>query len=197
MASPRRLRGLALGWLVAACAASSCGFPLLVAAAAAPVANGTPPALPAPPRASIPEDWIGYPLPVLSGKAFHGANLRTSEYAGEVVLLAFWASWCSRCEVQLTQVQELHTTYRGAGLAVVGVNLDDSLADAREFAAGAGVGFPVMHDFTKRVSRRLALLDLPTLVLVDRGGIVRQVYGRLDRKGRKALVEDIRQLLDE
>jgi hypothetical protein len=41
------------------------------------------------------------------------------------------------------------------------------------------------------------LLDLPTLVLVDRGGIVRQVYGRLDRKGRMALVEDIRQLLDE
>ncbi len=194
MARPRHLRRLASGWLLAACGAVLCGFPLLVAAADEPVASATPPALP---RTNSPEDWIGYPLPVLSGKAFHGANLRTSEYAGEVVLLAFWASWCSRCEVQLTQVQELHTTYRGAGLAVVGVNLDDSLDDAREFAAEAGVGFPIMHDLTKRVSRRLALLDLPTLVLVDRGGIVRQVYGRLDRKGRKALVEDIRQLLDE
>ena len=194
MASPRRLRGLAYGWLVAACATISCGFPMLSAAAGTTVATVTPPA---PPRANIPEDWIGYPLPVLSGKAFHGANLRTSEYAGEVVLLAFWASWCSRCEVQLMQVQELHTIYRGAGLAVVGVNLDDSLADAREFAAGVGVGFPVMHDITKQASRRLALLNLPTLVLVDRVGIVRQVYGHLDRKGRKALVEDIRQLLDE
>ena len=101
----------------------------------------------------------------------------TSEYAGEVVLLAFWASWCGRCELQLLQVQELHTTYRGAGLAVVGVNLDDSPAEASEFATGAGVGFPVMHDITKRISRRFALLDLPTLVLVDRGGTVRQVYG--------------------
>ena len=77
------------------------------------------------------------------------------------------------------------------------MNLDDSPAEASEFATGAGVGFPVMHDITKRISRRFALLDLPTLVLVDRGGTVRQVYGRLDRKGRKALVEDIRQLLDE
>lgn len=167
---------------------------MVASAAEAVEANA---AVPAPPRPDTPEDWIGYPLPVLSGKALHGANLRTSEYAGEVVLLAFWASWCGRCELQLLQVQELHTTYRGAGLAVVGVNLDDSPAEASEFATGAGVGFPVMHDITKRISRRFALLDLPTLVLVDRGGTVRQVYGRLDRKGRKALVEDIRQLLDE
>ncbi len=197
MVSPRRVRGFAYGWLLFACGAVSCGFPMVSSAVtSAEMAVGSA-ALPAPPRPDTPEDWIGYPLPVLSGKALHGANLRTSEYAGEVVLLAFWASWCGRCDVQLAQVQELHTTYRGAGLAVVGVNLDDSMADAREFAAGAGVGFPVMHDITKRISRRFALLDLPTLVLVDRGGIVRQVYGRLDRKGRKALVEDIRQLLDE
>ncbi|MEY4375614.1 MAG: hypothetical protein RJB26_164 [Pseudomonadota bacterium] len=151
----------------------------------------------APSRPDTPEDWIGYPLPVLSGKALHGPNLRTTEYAGEVVLLAFWASWCGRCEDQLVQLQGLHATYRGAGLAVVGVTLDDSPLEAREFAAAAGVGFPVMHDITKRISRRFALLDLPTLVLVDRAGIVRQVYGHLDRKGRKALLEDIRQLLDE
>ena len=194
MASSRRLHELVFVWLLVAGGAVSCGFPGVTSAAEAAVAGA---ALQAPTRAETPEDWIGYPLPVLSGKALHGANLRTSEYAGEVVLLAFWASWCGRCDVQLAQVQELHTTYRGAGLAVVGVNLDDALADAREFAAGAGVGFPVMHDITKRISRRFALLDLPTLVLVDRGGIVRQVYGRLDRKGRKALVEDIRQLLDE
>ncbi len=194
MASPRRHRGFAFGWLLVACGAISGGFPLVASAAEAVVASA---AIPAPPRPDTPEDWIGYPLPVLSGKALQGANLRTSEYAGEVVLLAFWASWCSRCELQLLQLQELHTTYRGAGLAVVGVNLDDSPAEASAFAAAAGVGFPVMHDITKRISRRFALLDLPTLVLVDRSGTVRQVYGRLDRKGRKALVEDIRQLLDE
>ena len=194
MASPRRHRGFAFGWLLVACGAISGAFPLVASAAEAVVASA---AIPAPPRPDTPEDWIGYPLPVLSGKALQGANLRTSEYAGEVVLLAFWASWCSRCELQLLQLQELHTTYRGAGLAVVGVNLDDSPAEASEFAAAAGVGFPVVHDITKRISRRFALLDLPTLVLVDRGGTVRQVYGRLDRKGRKALVEDIRQLLDE
>ena len=194
MASRSRRRGFAFGWLLVACGAVSCGVPMVASAAEAVEANA---AVPAPPRPDTPEDWIGYPLPVLSGKALHGANLRTSEYAGEVVLLAFWASWCGRCELQLLQVQELHTTYRGAGLAVVGVNLDDSPAEASEFATGAGVGFPVMHDITKRISRRFALLDLPTLVLVDRGGTVRQVYGRLDRKGRKALVEDIRQLLDE
>lgn len=184
-----RLRLLVCGFAAAACFA-------LPAAASAREPDAVAP-LAAPARPDAPEDWIDYPLPVLAGKALHGGNLRTSEYAGEVVLLVFWASWCGRCQEQLEQVQAMHTTYRGAGLAVLGVNLDDSLPAAREFAAGAGVGFPVLHDITKRISRRFALLDLPTLVLVDRGGTVRQVYGRLDRKGRKALVDDIHQLLDE
>ncbi len=198
-------RGSSAGWLaVLLAAATACWVPL-GSAETPPRAAGKTDAVASAPRgrlagpaaANSPEDWIGYPLPVLSGKALQGSNLRTSEYAGEVVLLAFWASWCGRCEDQLQQAQVLHATYRGAGLVVLGVTLDDSATEAREFAAAAGAAFPSLHDLTKRIGRRFALMDLPTLVLVDRGGVVRQVYGRLDRKGRMALVEDIRQLLDE
>jgi peroxiredoxin len=185
--SPLRLRGGWVAWLFAL----SLAFWLVPGGATA----STPTT--APRNAQTPADWIGYPLPVLAGKALQGPNLRTSEYSGEVLLLAFWTTWCGRCEEQLGYLQTLHATYRSAGLVVLGVSLDDSAVAAREFAAEAGVGFPTLHDLTKRSSRQLALLDLPTLVLVDRGGAVRQVYGRLDRKARKALVEDIRQLLDE
>lgn len=192
MASSRlRLRGGWLSWLLAL----SVAFWLAPGNAGASTPASTPPG--APRNAQTPADWIGYPLPVLAGKALQGPNLRTSEYSGEVMLLTFWATWCGRCEEQLGYLQTLHATYRSAGLVVLGVSLDDSAVAAREFAAEAGVGFPTLHDLTKRSSRQLALLDLPTLILVDRGGAVRQVYGRLDRKARKALVEDIRQLLDE
>lgn len=165
----------------------------------APTPAATPAATTAivPEHAETPADWIGFRLPVFSAHALQGPNLRTTEYSGEVLLLAFWTSWCGRCEEQLAWVQGLYATYHRAGLVVLGVTLDDSPAEAREFAAAARVGFPVMHDATKTISRRIALTDLPTLMLVDRAGVVRQVYGRLDRKSRAALVEDIRQLLDE
>ena len=165
-----------------------------VMAAVAPPAGAAPEA---PPAAESPADWIGFRLPVFSAHALQGPNLRTTEFAGDVVLLAFWASWCGRCEEQLTALQSLGTTYGRAGLVVLGVTLDDSTAEAREFAAASQVTFPVMHDATKTISRRFALMDLPTVMLVDRAGIVRQVYGRLDRKARATLVADIRQLLDE
>ena len=161
----------------------------------APAQAATPASVPE--QAQAPEDWIGFRLPVFSAHALQGSNLRTTEFSGDVLLLAFWASWCGRCEEQLAWVQGLDATYHRAGLVVLGVTLDDSPVEAREFAAAAGVCFPVMHDVTKTISRRFALLDLPTLMLVDRAGVVRQVYGRLDRKSRTALVEDIRQLLDE
>lgn len=150
-----------------------------------------------PGRVRSPEDWIGYPLPVFSAHALQGANLRTTEYSGDVVLVAFWASWCGRCAEQLSLLQRLESTYQRAGLVVLGVTLDDSPAEAREFAAASRVTFPVLRDATRTISRRFALTDLPTLLLVDRTGVVRQVYGRLDHRSRSVLVEDIRQLLDE
>jgi peroxiredoxin len=126
-----------------------------------------------------------------------GPNLRSSEFVGEVMLLGFWASWCSDCQAELEQLQSLHATYGGAGLVVLGISLDGSAAEGRDFAHSAGVAFPVLRDTTRRVSRRFALVELPTLVLVDRTGEVRQVYGRVTRRQHQALVTEIRHLLDE
>lgn len=155
-------------------------------------------AVAAPPaRVETPADWVGHRLPVFSARALDGPNLRTTEYAGEVLLLAFWGSACARCAEPLAAVRELHSIYRDAGLVTLGVVVDESPAAARAVAADLGLEFPQMLDATRAIARRFALTELPTLVLVDRSGVVRQVYGRPDRKSRRVLVEDIRQLLDE
>jgi thiol-disulfide isomerase/thioredoxin len=106
-------RGPSAGWLAVLFAAATAFWVPLVSAETPSQASARPDPVASTPRARLagpaaansPEDWIGYPLPVLSGKALQGSNLRTSEYAGEVVLLAFWASWCGRCEEQLQQAQ--------------------------------------------------------------------------------------------
>ncbi len=152
-------------------------------------------ALPA--LAETPADLIGRTMPAFQGKGLVGHNLRSEEYVGDVVLMGFWASWCSDCREQLERLQVLHSTYRGAGLVVIGVNLDDSAADGRDAARAAGIQFPVLFDSTKEVSKRFALSDLPTLVLVDRAGRVRYVHGRVRDRDEPDLMNEIRQLLDE
>ncbi|MFM7065561.1 MAG: TlpA disulfide reductase family protein [Gammaproteobacteria bacterium] len=173
---PRRWAVAVVLWSVAGIASAAAGLPV---------------------RLEAPAEWIGHRLPVFSARSLDGPNLRTSEYAGDVVLLAFWGSGCARCAEPLAVVRALHATYRDAGLVTLGVAIDDSAAEARAYAAAQRLDFPHMLDNTRSIARRFALTELPTLMLVDRSGVVRQVYGRLDRKSRRVLVEDIRQLLDE
>lgn len=130
-------------------------------------------------------------------KALDGHNHRLSEHRGEVVALVFWASWCGGCRRELERLERLQGTYGEAGLAVLGVTLDDVPEAARGVVAGLGVGFPQLHDAGKSVSRVYRPASLPTTLLIDRGGQVRYRYGELDSSAERAMLGELRRLLDE
>ena len=54
-----------------------------------------------------------------------GKTVRLSDYAGKVVLLDFWATWCAPCRGSIPWMNELSATYGSAGLAVVGISMDE------------------------------------------------------------------------
>jgi peroxiredoxin len=130
-------------------------------------------------------------------KALDGRNHRLSEYRGEVVAIVFWASWCGGCRPELVRLQELGGIYGDAGLQVLGVTVDELAEAARAVADSVGAGFPQLVDSTKSVSESYGLKSLPTTVLVDRSGVVRFRYGELDSRGQRAMLGDLRMLLDE
>src|SRR5262245_13806980 len=49
-----------------------------------------------------------------------------SKFAGKVVLINFWASWCSACMDEMPSIQKLHDTLKSEGFEVVGVNVDEN-----------------------------------------------------------------------
>jgi len=130
-------------------------------------------------------------------KALDGRNHRLSEYRGEVVALVFWASWCGGCRRELERLERLQGTYGDAGLKVLGVTLDEEPDAARSVVAGIGVGFPQLHDAGKSVSRAYRPASLPATLLIGRGGGIRYRYGELDSRAERAMLGQLRRLLDE
>jgi peroxiredoxin len=130
-------------------------------------------------------------------KSVAGENLRLSEYRGEVVMLSFWASWCGDCRAQLTQLGDLYSRYQDAGVELLAVSLDQSERQASDAAAALDVSYPVLHDAGGEVGRLYEVERMPMMVLIDREGIVRDVFEGYRRGHEAQYLERVQALLRE
>jgi peroxiredoxin len=130
--------------------------------APAPLSGGS--ASPAPPAAAL-------ELPDLEGRAHSLAD-----WAGQVVLVNFWATWCPPCHEELPALQALHRELGDEGLVVIGVAVDaGEPGPVAAFAASRGVGFRLLHDPGGAAARRWGVFAYPTTFVVDGAGRLRHV----------------------
>jgi peroxiredoxin len=140
---------------------------------------------------------IGQSAPDFALHAAVGGNARLSEHRGEVVVLSFWSSRCTPCRTQLESLNRSLTTYRSAGLAMFGIGVDDDPLQAREFARSNQVGFSLLLDPGKGVSRSYQVDNLPMTVLIDRSGTVRHVLRDYNAESEQLYLQQLRALLNE
>jgi peroxiredoxin len=138
---------------------------------------------------------VGADAPDFVLKSLAGKNLRLSEYRGEVVILSFWATWCGDCRAQLTELGAMRDRYRDAGVELLAVSLDQSARQAGEVTAGAS--YPVLHDSAGEIGRLYDVTKMPVMVLIDRGGIVRDVFEGFRRGNEEQYLERVQALLRE
>jgi peroxiredoxin len=130
-------------------------------------------------------------------KSVSGENLRLSEYRGEVVVLSFWATWCGDCRAQLEQLAAVHTRYQDAGVELLAVNLDQTQRQASDGARALHVSYPVLHDAGGAVGRLYEVDEMPMMVLIDRAGVVRDVFEGYRRGNETQYLERVQALLRE
>jgi peroxiredoxin len=144
-----------------------------------------------------PPKIVGQAAPDFACKSLTGANIRLSEYRGQVVLVHFWARWAGGSRREIPVLEHIHNTYSRAGVMVLGVSVDEDLPRAREFARSLAVTYPLMFDVSYKIGKDYGLQKLPVTVLIDRAGIVRFVHDGLSRDTEQTYVDEIRQLLGE
>jgi peroxiredoxin len=139
---------------------------------------------------------VGSAAPDFALPAIQGSNVRLSEYRGQVVVLSFWGSRCADCASQLAALNELQNTYGSAGLVTLAVSIDDDMAKAREYAHAHAATVPLLLDARREVGRSYRIDRLPTTLLIDRNGRIREWF-RDFRRIDNSYISQLRALLDD
>jgi thiol-disulfide isomerase/thioredoxin len=106
-----------------------------------------------------------------------GDRIRLSDLRNEVVLLDFWASWCNPCRTSTPTLSRVSEHYAGRGVRVLGIN-SEAIGPGR-FAfleTSWGFRYPTLSDGALEAAAAYKVRVYPTLVVIDRGGIVRFVH---------------------
>jgi peroxiredoxin len=130
-------------------------------------------------------------------KSTSGENLRLSEYRGEIVMLSFWASWCGDCRSQLERLGAMHDRYQDAGVQLLAVSLDQSPKQVADGARALNASYSVLHDAGGEVGRLYTVDRMPVMVLIDRAGIVRDVFEGYRRGNEEEYLQRVQALLRE
>lgn len=142
-------------------------------------------------------DLAGSSAPDFVLKSVTGENLRLSEYRGQVVMVSFWASWCGDCRAQLEGLSQLYSRYRGAGFQLLAVSLDTTRRQAGDTAESMEIDYPVLHDAGGEVGKLYSVEKAPVAMLIDRDGVVREVFEGYRRGDEEEYLERVRALLRE
>lgn len=90
---------------------------------------------------------------------------------GEVVVLDFWASWCSPCHVQSRILGDLAKDYSGS-VRFFAVNVGESREVVRSSLQEHPISFPVLLDKNGESASGAGVVGMPTLVVLDRNGSI-------------------------
>ncbi|MDE3097073.1 MAG: TlpA family protein disulfide reductase [Chloroflexota bacterium] len=101
-----------------------------------------------------------------------GKRVRLSDLRGQVVLLNFYASWCTGCAAEIPAIQRVWERYRGRGFTVLGVNDAESRSVAGNFLRSVGGQYNAVVDPTQTIADRYRVKGLPVSVFIDRTGLV-------------------------
>ena len=115
---------------------------------------------------------IGEAAPNFRLKATDGREVSLADYRGRPVIVAFWATWCMPCMVEMPQLISFYEKQNGK-VALIAVSMDDSLSDAKGYADYNHLPFPVLFDSKLRVAQGYAVEGIPALFIVDSGGTIR------------------------
>ena len=125
---------------------------------------------------------VGDPIgsaPDVTFTALDGESFTMAELEGRVVLVNFWATWCTPCRIEMPGFEKLYRDKRDEGFVIVGISVDRTgTGDVREFLEERDITYPNAMESPGMESAFGGIRGIPTSFLIDRDGVIRhRTYG--------------------
>jgi thiol-disulfide isomerase/thioredoxin len=136
---------------------------------------------------------VGHPAPDFKLADLSGDNFQLAEHRGEVIVLDFWATWCSPCLQTMPLVDEIVREFPDQKVRLLAVNMEEQPAEIKSTLERHKLDVPVILDIDGVAAARYSVTSIPQTVVIDREGNV----ARLFIGGGPKLAEPLRQAIKE
>ena len=133
---------------------------------------------------------VGNLAPGFTLKDLNGENVSLSSFAGQPVVLNFWAISCSPCRDEMPHFQQVQDEYSGTDLVILTINLSDSVSAITDFMEDNGYSFTVLLDTVNAVTSVYDVTGIPTTFFIDSDGVI-----QAKKRGSFSSTEEIDELL--
>jgi peroxiredoxin len=115
---------------------------------------------------------VGFRAPEIELVSIGGNTYRLSDYAGQPVVVNFWATWCPPCVAEIPEIQAAYSEY---DFYLMAVNVGEDSGTTLQFAREMNMTFPVLLDTYGRVSNAYDVSSIPITFFIDAEGVIRQI----------------------
>ena len=137
-------------------------------------------------------------LPVLQTDAARAAGvveLSLADLTGRVVIVNFWASWCGPCRIEQPDLNQVHDLLPDAEVVLVGVNIEDTEANALAHLVEFDVAYLSLFDPVNELAGRFSGIGartIPTTIFLDpEGRVAARLLGLTDTREIAALADAV------
>ena len=112
----------------------------------------------------------GAPVPDFQLTTLDGKEIGLGALQGQVVVVNFFASWCTPCREEAADLEATWRVYEDQGVQFIGIAYKDAKSRAQAFLAEFGATYPSAVDPANRTARAYGVTGVPETFVIDRQG---------------------------
>lgn len=137
----------------------------------------------------------GDAAPDFKVKTYDGETVSLSDYSSKVVVLSFWASWCSPCLKELPILENIQKTAGKDRIQVIAINIEDRQTFRKMARKMQSLEMLVASDSMLVTQRAYGVKAIPFMVIVDKAGKILRIHQGYSEAGLGKVVDDLNQAL--